>query len=540
MYTSNSGARISPAHAWRARLTLALILALYVVFRVMTLPRDPLHAWGFRHDAAYLAIVAQNLHAGKGFVLDALWLVSLQPARLPMPYDNANPLFPAMTAGAMGLFGVDAVPAGFLISALSSAGLLLALFFLLKRYDPDPYAAFGVAGLVALFPPVWEHSWAAITDEMWVMFMVAFLAALVRSDKLGMAALAGGFFGLAWLVRAAAITVVPALVLWLLLTHGWRKALSRLALLGITAAAISSPWLIHNAKTFGSPFHSENGPAMNAQVQAWQRNEGMVRVSHWPTPAPPYASVLKEHPGAFIAHCIKTAVSTLLRALISSSTDSSYAALALLTALSLLMLSLSPRVLRTPGFISVLVYAASFIALLSIGAETAEGRYFILLQTLFAAWLLVSVYRTWSDFRQGRRGWVRLSAILLAAGYLFVLLPRSDWRLARFWNSTSAENLEYMQAAQTVNRTITGGNPVIVGDHPYYYTVSTGAQSLTIPESGDQYLLEYMQKYHARFIFLSEEERTFWKPSWKSGNALPRGIRLVDTPLRGYCVYQTD
>jgi hypothetical protein len=333
---------------------------------------------------------------------------------------------------------------------------------------------------------------------------------------------------------------VPALVLWLWLTHGWRKALSRLALLGITAAAISSPWLIHTAKTWGSPFRSDAGPTMNAQVQAWQLNEPVIRVFHWPTPAPPYVSGLKEHAKAFIAHSIKNAVSVLSRELIRSSTDSSYAALALLAALSILMLALSPRVLRAPGFISALVYAAFLIALLSIGAETAEGRYFILLHTLFAAWLFVSVCRTWSDFREGRRGWVRLSAILLAAGYLFVLLPRSDWRLARYWNSISPQNFEYIETARLVNRTIAGGGPVVVGDHPYFYTVSTGAQALAIPESDDGYLLEYMNKYHARFIFLSEEERAFWRPLWKSESALPRDIRLVDAPLRRYYVYQKD
>jgi 4-amino-4-deoxy-L-arabinose transferase-like glycosyltransferase len=520
---------------------LALVLALYVVLRVMTLPRDPMHAQGFGHDAAYLAIVAQNLHAGKGFVLDALWLVFLQPARLPMPYHNANPLFPVMTAGAMRLFGLDAPSAGFLISALSSAGLVLALFFLLNRYVPNPYAAFAVAALVALFPPVWQLSWMAQTDEVGVMFVAAFLAALVRIDKLAMAALVGVFFGLAWLVRSAAVMLVPALVIWLLLTHGWRKALARFALLGITAAAISSPWLIHTAKTWGSPFRSDSGPIMNAQVQAWQRNEQAYRIFHWPTPAPPYAPVLREHTKAFIAYCIKNVLPAPVRELIRSSSDSNYAALALLTALSLLMLSLSVRVLRTPGFISVLVYAALVTALLSTGFPGfAEGRYFVLLHTLFAAWLFVSVYRTWSDFREGRRGWVRLSALLLAAGYLFVLLPRSDWRLARYQNSISPENFEYMQTARSINRTITGGSPVVVGDHPYFYTVSTGAQALAIPESNDGYLLEYMKKYNARFIFLSEEERTFWRPWWKSENALPRGIRLVDAPLHRYYVYQKD
>jgi hypothetical protein len=348
------------------------------------------------------------------------------------------------------------------------------------------------------------------------------------------------FIGLAWLVRSAAIALVPALVLWLLLTHGWRRALSRFVLLGITAAAISSPWLIHTAKTWGSPFRSDVGPVMNTLVQAWQRNEPVAHAWHWPTPSPPYASLLKEHPRAFIAHSIREVIhGETLRTLLRSSADSSYAALALLTALSLLMLSLSPRVLSTPGFVSVLVYAAFFIGILSI-AGTTEGRYYIFLHTLFAAWLFVSVYRTWSDFREGRRGWVRLSALLLAAAYLFVLLPRSDWLLARRWNSVSPENFEYMQTARSINRTITGGGPVVVGFHPYSYTLSTGAQALAIPESDDEYLLEYMKKYNARFIFLSEEELTFWRPSWKSENALPRGIRLVDAPLHRYYVYRKD
>ena len=168
---------------------IALVLSAYTIFRVLTLPADPQHAIGMMHDSSYLTIVARNLLAGKGFVLDALWLVPLQPDHLPMPYHNANPLYPISIAITSWLTASMCSGLVSFASALSGVALILALTFLLTRYVSHPLKAFGIAVLVAAFPPVWVLSWVNLTDGLWLVLMIAFSAALVRSERMEMAAL---------------------------------------------------------------------------------------------------------------------------------------------------------------------------------------------------------------------------------------------------------------------------------------------------------------------------------------------------------------
>src|SRR5438874_222020 len=105
-------------------------LGLYTAVRLALLPADPEVVPGFSHDSNYIAIVANNLLAGRGYVNDALWLVFLQPEQLPVPYHNANPLFPTAVAGLTWLTGQSAAWTGLALSAASSAALFAALFVL--------------------------------------------------------------------------------------------------------------------------------------------------------------------------------------------------------------------------------------------------------------------------------------------------------------------------------------------------------------------------------------------------------------------------
>jgi hypothetical protein len=159
----------------RSYLVIALILLFCTYLRILALPADPQHAQGMTHDGSYLTIAAKNLLAGKSFVLDALWLVFSQPDRLPMPYHNSTPLYPTAIAAVARGFHLDVFRAGFLVAALSSAGLIVALTFLPKRYVNRIWPAFILAFLATLFPPVWEFSWVNPTDELWVAFVAALL-----------------------------------------------------------------------------------------------------------------------------------------------------------------------------------------------------------------------------------------------------------------------------------------------------------------------------------------------------------------------------
>ncbi len=522
----------------RIRIVCACLLTAYAAFRLLALPAEPQYARGFSHDSAYLTVVARNLLAGKGFVLDALWLVFLQPAQLPMPYHNANPLFPVMVAGWTGLFGTDVFLSGFALSALASAGLIVALTMLVKRYLPRLEVAFGIAFLTALFPEVWASSWKNLTDELWVAFVIAFIAALVRSDRPGMAMLAGVFWGLAWLTRSLAVLLIPATAMWMWRTHGWRKAITRGALVGSAALAVCTPWLLHTAKTWGSPLRSDNDYLMSIQAYTADLYNGAVeRAWHSPATPAPFGQIVIEHTGAVTRRWLRGLV-PFAKTVVRGGAAGSYPAAALLAILAAAIALQNRRSLATPGALGFLVYVATLVVLLAFSGTWMESRYFIAAYVVFSAWLIWGIFEAFRTFLENRRNFFSAGIAAAAAScFVFFFVP-ADLAIAREQRSPDLkENVPYMRVARLVNENIAHGGPVVVGHHPYLYSVATGAQALSIPESDDEYLLSYMRKYRARHVLLSEEELAFWRPAWTSSGGLPKNISLRQR-LDGYSVFE--
>jgi len=526
------------ASRWPVLACGAVWLA-YVLVRILAIPSDALVSGGFCHDCAYLANVAGNLHAGKGYVLDALWLVYLQPASLPMAYHNGAPLFPTLVAGLMAPLGVGGVKAGLLVAALSSPALILALLFLVRRWVSSFPAAFGIACAVALFPPVWDLSWVAITDELWIALLIAFLAALVRSERLSMAAWAGVFLGLAWLTRIAAISLVPGLGLWLLLTFGWRRAIPRGILIGVLAAVVSLPWMIHTYKVWGDPLRSDTPTITASHIRAWDLpDQEVVRVWHMPDAPAPASVVFRRDPVRYVKHYLMRLPASV-RELIRSTTDSNYlalACLALLMAAAIRLRGLSPW---NPALLAILLYTGVFTFFLSVDKYPPDGRYFVLVHALAAVWLAVSVYEVARGWAKGRAGLLPMAALGLAALYLGVGLLPSDIRIVRSRRGVDPYLDRYTKAARAANSQIAHGAPVVVGYHPYLYTMATGAQALAIPEADDGYLRSYMARYHAQAVLLSDEERAFWRPAWETQAGVPTWLHPLGE-VDGYWRYRLE
>jgi hypothetical protein len=528
----------------RGLVFLICIIILYALFRIAALPANPTETRGFTHDGAYLSIAARNLHDGNGFVLDALWPVFAQRGTLPMPCENANPLYPLLMAGVMALFGIAAPQAGFLVSALSSVGLIAAVVFLLRKYVGDLYIVVAIAFAVALFPPVWDSSWVIGPDELWVALMVAFVAALVRSERLAMAAVAGLFFGLAWLTRSAATTVLPGLLVWAPMALGWRKAIPRMVVLAGAAAVVAAPWLIYSKKLWGEPLHSNAAAMTAAHVDSWQYGRMVTRGFHKPTPARPPAEVFKENPGRFVSEWARGIVPVLRELLRSTQgsvgvavlpTGGRAASLGVLVLLAAIAVLFRPAVLRHPMTISIGAFTAVFVAVLSMGGTWTEGRYFILNHVFFVAWTGVTLYEIAKEYHGRRWPPLYVAGFALAALYIAVLLPISDYRDASYQRSVNADVAAYAQAARSVNEAITRAAPVVVGDYPYYYSAATKAQALAIPEATDEYLLSFMDRYAATHVVLSEKEREFWRPAWAEN--VPQGLRLQTVWQQKYYIY---
>jgi hypothetical protein len=154
---------------------------------------------------------------------------------------------------------------------------------------------------------------------------------------------------------------------------------------------------------------------------------------------------------------------------------------------------------------------------------------------VFALWLFTRITELrWND----AGGLLTRASMVLAGLFVALVLLPSAVRSATFYREPdNEEKIPYQAAAQTVNQTISHGAPVVVGFHPYLYSIFTGAQSLAIPQSDDNYLLTYMDKYHACCVMLTDQERDFWRPQWRA--ALPPHIVFVRT-LDGYNVYKRD
>jgi 4-amino-4-deoxy-L-arabinose transferase-like glycosyltransferase len=539
-------------------LTCCAVWLAYVLVRVVTIPQAPLTAGGFCHDCAYLEDVAQNLRAGKGYVEDGLWLVYLQPDRLPMPYHNGGPLFPTVVAGVMAMFGVSGLKAGFLVAALASPGLIAAFFFLVSRFVPNVAAAFTISFLCALIPSIWEMSWMSLTDELWLALMIACLGALVRIESWSMAVWAGAFFGLAWLTRIAALSVLPGIGLWLLLTLGWRKGLRRGIVIGFVAAVVISPWLIHTARVWGDPLRSDTPTITNSHVRSWDLPDREVylkggggeaslvwphrevyRVWHMPDPPAAASEVFRRDPVRYLEHWAKGVPATV-RELIRSTADSNYLAAALLALLALVAARWQRLSPSNPYLLSAVLYTVVFVLFVAVGgAAGTEGRYFILVHALLALWLAISVHGMTSAWRKERRGVPLMSALCLAALYIAVGLVPSDLRMMRVLRATDPYLLRYTQAARLTDERIAHGEPVIVGNHPYIYAVATGAQALAIPEADDNYLKSFMEKYRARTILLSGEERAYWRPGWQTDAGIPQWLHPLGE-VNGYWLYRKE
>lgn len=508
---------------------VAILLLVYIVIRVALLPANPWTSQGMSHDAAYLAIVAKNLLAGKGFVLDALWLVFLQPDHLPMPFHNANPLYPVTIALVSRLTGCDVIRSGFLISALSGAGVVLALTIIVNRFVKAPLRAAGIAFAVALFPVVWDLSWENVTDEFSLMFLLCALALLLCAEGAGAVAAAGVLFGLAWLARSMAISALPAIAVWMLLRSGWRRGAVRVLLLGACAFVVGVPWFIHNLHTWGDPFRSDDKYLASVTFYYRQIDGTAARAWFSPEKPLPLGVLVREHPVVIAdnwAHSLKPFFVNLAVGIAGAS----YIKLLTVVLLTAGVLLCRWRTLLNREGAAFGVYLLTVTALMSGMGNLMEPRYFLPGYALFAAWL----FSVLSNLRW-REGLLARALLTLAAIYIiFAMLPSAIRTAEAFRRPDTEEKVPLMRAANTVNQTISHGAPVVVGFHPYLYSLYTGAEALAIPQSDDQYLLAYMRKYHACCIVLTNQELAFWRPQWRT--ALPPHIFPIRS-IEGYNVY---
>src|SRR5271166_1997938 len=480
------------------------------VLRIILLPLNTDFPSAFSHDSAYIAIVARNLLSGKGWVNDASWLVFLHPARLPMPYHNANPLYPLLTAVAAKVLGLPVVRAGLLVSALASVGLFLASFYLASYWMKSDWSVLLIALAVTVFPPLWQCSLRMLPDALTLTLLIAGLAFFVRAERYPLCIAAGIVFGAAWLTRSTASLIAPALVVYAFAAWTWPKAILRLTLAGVAALVVAAPWLIHTAHVWGSPLRSD--ATYYAFQDFYARPYGGSIDRYWRSPElppPPMQLIRSNGAGAILTHVV-TGIPRVIMGWFRDGWERRYVPRIVLLVLLASVALRFRRHFLTPAFFASVVYAGLQIVVMALRSDSFEPRYLAPLTALMVLWLGCGIATLLAG--QGLRGPARY-ALILGIAFLACYVPFQDAVLVR-QNAQDSPVANRRRVRRSISAQITHLDPVVVFD-PYFYTFDTGAQALSIPQSSDDYLLRYMEQYNSRWIILSDDDVSFWEPQWR-------------------------
>jgi len=524
---ARSGA-ITTEPASTPRLTtwsVAICLIVYALLRIALIPSAADVTKSFSHDSAYIAIVARNLLAGRGLVNDASWLVFLDPPALPMPFHNANPLYILATAGIAAMSGGDVVRGGLIVSAVSSALLVVAVMWLVS-YFTTRRVALAVAVMASLFPPIYQLSLSMLPDALCLTLSVAFMAAFVRIESRGAWIAAGALFGLAWLTRSSSTLMLPAAFVYGLLAWGWRRTIIRCAGVGVAALIVVSPWLWHSYVVWGKPLHSDASYYLIQDIVALKLggspDDGLLRYWHSTTVPPSTGAILKADPVWFITWVL-LGLPKVLKAMGTEWASSSRAAVIALGVLMAATIPLLPRLWRRAEWIACALFVATTLGIFAIRPLSVEVRYLALVSVLAAIVLALLVVRAVADVRRGERG---LAMVIAAVGVVFwlALVPASDVARMQMMRTPNPVRVQ-QQALNRQVRDLVRSGPVVV-ETPYFYSYDTQAQALSIPQSDDPYLVAYMNRFGARNVLLSDAEMAFWRPDWSAGR-LPPELHVV-------------
>ena len=170
------------------------------------------------------------------------------------------------------------------------------------RVDRQIWAIGGGADIPGLhgtlFSSTFTESLQYTPDALCLAFVVACVACVARTTGVWWAVAGGVLFGLAWLTRSSAILVLPAIAVYLLLAHGWRRAVARLAVLGGTAFLIALPWLVHTARVWGNPLRSDASYYLWQEYHARAFGGSVPRYWHSTQVPASLGELLKREPGA--------------------------------------------------------------------------------------------------------------------------------------------------------------------------------------------------------------------------------------------------
>jgi hypothetical protein len=257
------------APAWPARV-LGLAAAAVVLRLLLLLGRGDYLAF----DEGWYLLLARSLFTGDGYSL------------IGIPHITLSPLFPIL-AGAVGTL-VDSWVWGGRIVAATASGLVVLPAWSVYRRLAGPRTAFVAAGLVAILPsmapfvvPFWIGAdlWVGAEPLLHLLLYAGVATWLAADEKGGLArwALAGAFFGLAFLARPEAIITWGLLGLAALALAAASRSPRRLmgaVAMGLGLLVVAAPYWARIHEVSGQWSLTGRGVAPMAALRAGPDGEG--------------------------------------------------------------------------------------------------------------------------------------------------------------------------------------------------------------------------------------------------------------------------
>ncbi|MBI4590568.1 MAG: glycosyltransferase family 39 protein [Candidatus Rokubacteria bacterium] len=204
-------------------------------------------------DALLYGELARNLLAGRGFVSDFIYPVSLAYPFLqgiPQPHTLYGPGYPAVLAGFFAAFGADDLV--IVAANLAIFVLMLPVVFVLARRLFGPAGAWLATLLLTLDKTVVASIQNGGTEVLSMGLVLVGAILVVEAPRAPKAAAAGVVFGLAYLTRPNLASLAPFVLL-----HLWRLGSARM--MGPFLAGglvVAAPWLVRTWVVTGQPLFS--------------------------------------------------------------------------------------------------------------------------------------------------------------------------------------------------------------------------------------------------------------------------------------------
>jgi hypothetical protein len=499
MVTAAAGEEPRPSS--RVWLCLATVLLAYCFLRIFLLPADGAVSGGITHDSAYLAIVAGQVRSGHGFVNPAHWLLELKPEKLPMPYHNANPGYPAAMAVLASLTGRDVIRAGFALSALSNALLALAVFVLVFDYARRWQLAACASAAVAFFPASWIDSLSLLPDAVCTALTVSAVAIVVTRRNAAGALLTGLVLGAAWEARSSASLALVPIGWWLFRTRPRSERAASILLFLAGFVLMMSPWLIHTQRVWGSPFRSDAEIYLLECYLARPFGGDLDRL--WRSLDIPrgLGAILLHEPFQFIAFYLKglPRFAYFVLAFLAGFNKVLAACYVFLTAAAGWVLRSR---LRSPEFQAGALLSLLTLAATAVRADGVELRY---LGVVVVLWVLfiVAALDALTDWRGLRR------AMAFAAVLALILIPREDFSEFRLRTAVDPQLAAKRDAYRQIAAQLPPDARVLVWE-PYFYTLYTGRTAISPPYADKPQVMAFVAKYSARYMALPTKRLDYY------------------------------